>query len=499
MCDIYRNSIFTIAASCSASDCAGFLGERTIDDPIKLNTPGLQSVRFRKTVDHSRMLREDPIHGRAWTFQEAILPRRLLSFGSCEAIWECETHRQCECRQIEYEEDDQPTPNELGRAAYRKYTRGVIEGKFHAGERHGLPRLGALSTRQEIYTRYALTEKEQQLVDDRAFCDRRKRVQRMKRRRVISTSEVSSTDLRALALYEPHHIESGELSKQVAPASTKFPGNSSFEAQALNSFYRYWRRVLVPEYTRRALSKDSDRLIALQAVASDIHSGIHDRYLAGLWEGDLINQLCWQSADGQCLPADNQSPSWSWSSIRGPVVPCLPESSMPVSSGPFLADMVIKSAQCSPAGRDPCGRVLGGSITLETSAIEVRCLRRNETGLLEFRVHDTRLGHPEHPPPAPLTLAFNPDTPLSGQPDGSLARSTEKNHLHTRHHEHPMRAVLLFVKAFEGLGCCMLACSRVPAESNTCRRVGVGFVRWRDMNESHPLSRYAVVQQFVLI
>lgn len=93
MCDIYRDPILTIAASCSAFHCAEFLGEGIIDDPIKLNKPPrLHSIRFPcETTDHLRMLCEDLICARAWIFQETILPRRLLSFGSCEASWEHET------------------------------------------------------------------------------------------------------------------------------------------------------------------------------------------------------------------------------------------------------------------------------------------------------------------------------------------------------------------------------------------------------------------------
>lgn len=102
MCDIYQNSIFTIAASCSDSDSAGFLQQRTLGISFKLGRlGGLSPVHVREAIDCSQRLRKDPIHARAWTFQETILPRRLLSFGSYEATWECETHKQCECRHIE--------------------------------------------------------------------------------------------------------------------------------------------------------------------------------------------------------------------------------------------------------------------------------------------------------------------------------------------------------------------------------------------------------------
>lgn len=501
MCDIYRNSVLTIAASCSASDCTGFLGERTIKDPIRLDKPPrLQSLCFRQTIDHSRMLRTDPIHTRAWTFQETILPRRLLSFGSYEASWECETHRQCECGQLKYLEEGRTTSNELGRAAYRKYTRGVIEGKFHAGNSYGLPGLGTLPSIREIYTTHVLAEAPEPQ-DQKAYREYVEKVRRMTLGDVIRTAEFASADARALIFSESHYIESGELSPQDARACAELLENTSQNRLALDAFYRYWRRVLVPEYTSRKLSKDSDRLVALQAIASDIHSGIRDQYLAGLWEGDLINQLCWQSVDRLCLPADNQSPSWSWSSISGPVMPCLLEeleSSRTEPSSSLLEDTVIKSAQCSLAGQNSCGRILDGTILLEASAMEVKCIRRKDTGEYEFRAHGTRRGHPPCALSAPLTLSFYPDTPLGCRPDGSLVRFTKDNCLDIGPHSQPMEAILLFVKVVRGLGCCVLVCSRVLAETNTCSRLGIVFIPWSDV-EKVPELRYTAAKQFVLV
>lgn len=221
MCDIYRNSILTIAASCSASDCAGFLRERITDDPIELHKPPrLQSVRLRQAVDHSRMLRDDPIHSRAWTFQETILPRRLLSFGSQEATWECEELRQCECRQIEYGHQAEMISDELGRAAYRKHTRAVIEGRFHATQEYDPPGIGAhfqtcaaepslpkLSV-VESYTRQLLAEAPA-IEDQEAF---RSYIDEFRQRKVedlILAASLTSANPQKIVFSEPRYITRG--------------------------------------------------------------------------------------------------------------------------------------------------------------------------------------------------------------------------------------------------------------------------------------------------
>ncbi|KAK6072640.1 hypothetical protein SCUP515_07220 [Seiridium cupressi] len=41
------------------------------------------------------------------------------------------------------------------------------------------------------------------------------------------------------------------------------------------------------------------------------------RYLAGLWEDTLLDDLLWSTYNNRCKPATSPAPSWSWSSIDG--------------------------------------------------------------------------------------------------------------------------------------------------------------------------------------
>lgn len=496
MSDIYRDSILTIAASCSASDSAGFLQDRLVGDDVELaETETQDPIHVRQAIDHSRMIRNDPIHARAWTFQETILPHRLLSFGSHEASWECETLRKCECGQIENGIDSRTSSNELGRAAYRQYTREMLEGRIPVGKKFDLPTMhGAhlqsgtagpsLSEPSVIPERYAnrglahtpaVKEKEAY----RGYIE-------MARQRLIGAMEL-------IYAFIPKRER---LGTEDIPACAEELRNVDTDTPAVKYFYRYWRRVLVPEYTRRALSKDSDRLIALQAIASDIHSVIQDRYLAGLWEGDLINQLCWQSADGRGVPADNESPSWSWSSIRGPTTPHLAEEFE--NSKSELIRMIVVNAECSLAGKSPCGRILNGSITLHALAMEVRYAKDRETGRFGFYAQVLKTDHPKSMESVPLRMKFSPDTPLGCQRDGSLSRSAKRTNLSTGYQEHAMTAMLLLVKCSEIRDCCVLVCGLVPAapEPNTCHRLGIGTIHRLDFRLVLSCS---FRQRFVLI
>lgn len=90
----------------------------------------------------------------------------------------------------------------------------------------------------------------------------------------------------------------------------------------------YWTGI-VDLYTRSSLTRKEDKLIAISGVAKEMRFILDDVYLAGLWKNQLPTQLLWFVS--RPLIADNgrpssrpdiyRSPSWSWPSIDGAVVP----------------------------------------------------------------------------------------------------------------------------------------------------------------------------------
>ncbi|KAM0425775.1 hypothetical protein ACHAPT_009025 [Fusarium lateritium] len=171
----------------------------------------------------------------------------------------------------------------------------------------------------------------------------------------------------------------------------------------LEGMYEQWR-LLVREYTKRALSEETDKLPAFRGLAAsfqhmicEITGGKPDEYLAGLWRGDLAAQLAWKpptpdalsafmkatrSKKAVKLPNDSSdwlkalrqrnqqedwhrtkgyvAPSWSWAHLHGPVSYL---TSTPRT--PFKSYVGILEASTVPrvAGQ-PTGQVESGSIKL---------------------------------------------------------------------------------------------------------------------------------------
>lgn len=78
-----------------------------------------------------------------------------------------------------------------------------------------------------------------------------------------------------------------------------------------------WFNIL-STYVSCALTKDSDRLIAMSGVAKAFREANGDTYLAGLWKHTIHYGLLWKTkATSGTLIQSNESyaPSWSWASV----------------------------------------------------------------------------------------------------------------------------------------------------------------------------------------
>ncbi|KAK0228011.1 heterokaryon incompatibility protein-domain-containing protein [Armillaria fumosa] len=80
-----------------------------------------------------------------------------------------------------------------------------------------------------------------------------------------------------------------------------------------------WKRIL-QLYSLGFTTKQGDRLNALSGVAKQFQSfWPHGRYMAGIWDHHLPNDLLWCYANAvpKLRPDHYRAPSWSWASIDG--------------------------------------------------------------------------------------------------------------------------------------------------------------------------------------
>jgi hypothetical protein len=88
----------------------------------------------------------------------------------------------------------------------------------------------------------------------------------------------------------------------------------------IDALLHAWRKSVVERYTKLQLTKATDRLAALSAIAYQFSKRIWHPYLAGIWLSDVDKRgLLWG-----CVKPSNGTipgaPSWSWASVHGLVI-----------------------------------------------------------------------------------------------------------------------------------------------------------------------------------
>lgn len=131
-------------------------------------------------------------------------------------------------------------------------------------------------------------------------------------------------------------------------------------AQALmadkSAWVESWEQV-IRLYSRKGITIESDRLPALSGIAKRFQARNGSVYLAGLWESNLEQGLCWMTLQGSgdaSRPSTYLAPSWSWcsvlASLHWPLYNIGEDESTAIN-------VDILEASCTPSTIDPTGAV----------------------------------------------------------------------------------------------------------------------------------------------
>lgn len=158
----------------------------------------------------------------------------------------------------------------------------------------------------------------------------------------------------------------------------------------VSDFGRRWTAV-IEEYMSLALTHEADLLPALSGMAHYVHAqNASGQYIAGLWERDIVLQLCWHVAE-PLGPSQRRadSPSFSWVALAPHVRWALhysKRSGYPVPS--------FVSADVRLATRNPYGKISRCCVTMKIPSLTgndlVMCLTKaEEAGAMRWAVFAT--------------------------------------------------------------------------------------------------------------
>ncbi|KAF7935027.1 uncharacterized protein EAE98_003072 [Botrytis deweyae] len=132
---------------------------------------------------------------------------------------------------------------------------------------------------------------------------------------------------------------------------------------------------IVELYSAANLTYGKDKLSALSGIAKLKFDENSDQYLAGMWRKNIEEQLCWVLMGSKASQRPLwRAPSWSWTSIDGPV-------EWPQLHGDRLDTRYahVVDAGTTPYGHNPFGQVIDGFIRLACSTMAVGHIVFTET------------------------------------------------------------------------------------------------------------------------
>jgi hypothetical protein len=96
------------------------------------------------------------------------------------------------------------------------------------------------------------------------------------------------------------------------------PGHMRDSQEDLHLTRVWYRNVIGYDYSKRDITKATDRLVAVAGLARHVATVAGSRYLAGLWEDSVLHGLLWWPSI-QRRHKPYCAPSWSWASQVGQV------------------------------------------------------------------------------------------------------------------------------------------------------------------------------------
>ncbi|CAI6337813.1 unnamed protein product [Periconia digitata] len=347
MASVYENAIFTLAATASDNSEGGCFRDRdnflhyecvllTSNSRSLFIAPALRQNHDTLTTAFHEKVDMAPLNSRAWVFQERMLSPRILHCGEGFLLFECNTLQATEFNPSGKHYVKESNFHANGRAYSESdlFKRVSPEARFRARASQVAQSIRSLSYINELRPEdlefiadWIMSRSSTWITGSREELNELWDISG-----ILPFKEKSElqSDWRALAL-EHSQIENAERSRKQLIAnsartgirgaldmlySLRISGRTLTLSEKLEVHRRWFE--LVVEYSKRNLTKRTDKLVAISGLARRIADKNGMKYYAGLWQTTLLLDLMWMrvpDTDLKQRPKEYVAPSWSWASI----------------------------------------------------------------------------------------------------------------------------------------------------------------------------------------
>ncbi|KAK7417441.1 hypothetical protein QQX98_004561 [Neonectria punicea] len=154
-----------------------------------------------------------------------------------------------------------------------------------------------------------------------------------------------------------------------------------------------WRDLIV-QYSQKGITVTTDRLPAVGGLALRWSNDLTGRYLAGLWEKDVLRGLRWWPSEAETDLGEDPpyvAPTWSWVNARRGVT----WGTQGFEGTLSFIKIDLSRTQCHPKGLNPYGEVDYGYIFLTGRIMEIDFSIAGNMVWLEKLDEKVNLRHPD--------------------------------------------------------------------------------------------------------
>jgi hypothetical protein len=172
------------------------------------------------------------------------------------------------------------------------------------------------------------------------------------------------------SLFFPMDFESFTTVKNPITGEYQYSTVEDFTDDWRSAIVKVWTEDIIPKhYSHRALTKHSDKLLAIAGLAKRIwQKDASMRYVAGLWlDSSLPENLLWYASPGNRRITPYVAPSWSWASLVGRVTY---HYSRHLGDNTISRCDVIDCWVATSDKTDQFSRVLDARLVLETTSLQ---------------------------------------------------------------------------------------------------------------------------------
>ena len=163
-----------------------------------------------------------------------------------------------------------------------------------------------------------------------------------------------------------------------APVGQKYGLCQQVEALKTYPPFLIWQ-IWVEVYSQRVLTREADRLPAIGGAAKVIQEVTGSKYLAGLWENNIIADLLWDT-HWPMVERKEDVPSWSWISTKSSVVFPVTAQRDRVDLQGFYPLAELLDTRVNVSGKNAFGQVEYGQLQIRGPLFEAHISHTEDDG-----------------------------------------------------------------------------------------------------------------------